>query len=132
MVLWYDRITGQATLRRIKNTHDATAPALGIFHHRDDEDVAFSQLEDSMAVMSSTLHADSNVPTATIPMLAGYVVMAFPQVATIRFRPFELGTFLDEFEAKPAEGEIAGKMEEGLAGARHYVPQGALYAAYLH
>lgn len=127
MVLWYDRPRNQATLRRIKNAADATAPAIGVFR-ADNGD--FSLLDASMDVLVSTLSAERNIPAATIPMAAGYVVMAFPQAATSRPR-YELTSFLDEFEADVAEGRIAANMEEGLNGARMYV-QGTLYAAYLH
>jgi hypothetical protein len=132
MVLWYDRPANRATLRRIKNTHDATAPALGIFRHSADEDVAFSQLDASMDVVVSTLRGDRNAATATIPMAPGYIVMAFPQAATDELEPFELNTVLDEFGTNVAEAEIAGNMRDGLLGARPIVREGALYAAYLH
>jgi hypothetical protein len=131
MVLWYDRPTNRAILRRIKNTHDATAPALGVFH-LEGRAVSFSQLEPSMAVMASTLSAGKHVPEAAFPMAAGYVVMAFPQAAMQAYELYELNALLDSFEAGVAQDRIAGIMEEGLRGARMYVPQGALHAAYLH
>jgi hypothetical protein len=129
MVLWYDRTRNRATLRRIKNTHDATSPALGIFHpeRRD-----FIQLDASLQVVISTLSADRNDASATIPMAPGYIVMAFPQAATDELEPFELNTVLDEFGTNVAEAEIAGNMRDGLLGARPIVREGALYAAYLH